>query len=406
MNQDAPGIFSLPSSHFLNATHEAIDLFIELRKEIMQEDWNSSLAGSMKCLGVAAVGLREFELQLESRIRNDIFSRQEKLFRKLIEVNTRTIQAIYHSNFNLLVKSRREANHNYFEELDNDGLVQFKNEAVKSIQAIENGIEEKLKSLYCSFLLDRDIRVAAGEVTNYATSIFSVLTGINVDLFHLFEFLIAKNKNSLAEGVGLQLANSSDLIRESLASYASAEIIRFEAIKSVPGGSIDELSKGISQVPYTTNLPDGKNTEIAHLSEEDASKYIEVRGIAGSVEEGSGKMFSTLTKLTDPSSKQETQIAARFKNLEKYGVGNETFLVAHGQYKLESDLHSVPGIEVDSLNIQELSERSWKIRFLRIGEDFFERWPGGLNLKIAISPHDKAKGQYGANELIYRTLHP
>lgn len=211
-----------------------------------------------------------------------------------------------------------------------------------------------------------------------------------------------------AERVGRVLANDGLLVRRAVADAAVAELLRLDlALRRPPEPVADLLGAG--GVAFDADLPNGRDTQIAHLGADDDGVFVQVEGFvveAAAAREPDGKLVGRLV-LQDASSQAEVELATIFLHPAHVGITLGCYVIAHGVYRNSSArLAGRPGVEVDALAPEALGQAGWQARLWFTAGRWLDVWRSNLNLCWSLGAHtagpdDSEEPTRGAAELIY-----
>lgn len=204
------------------------------------------------------------------------------------------------------------------------------------------------------------------------------------------------------------------LSRSAFALHAAAYYLclQSKAVKQDPKAK--KLLQGTDTPPYSTAFPNGKDTKLKDVQGVAEGSIIELRGFVSSLtakREGAERKLVSVFRLTDRSGSVEVDAVGVFAQLRNVGLLEGAFCQCSGSWRRQSTLNGgKPALEVQQLRIDELSERSWKVRMHDLSDRFIDWWPGGLNIAFGVSPHisggpEGGSKKLGAGELIFRQFY-
>lgn len=220
--------------------------------------------------------------------------------------------------------------------------------------------------------------------------------------------LTAAGRNGDAEQVGAVLAVDGWLVRRAVADVAVAMRLRLDLTLPEPPEAVTALLDA-QGVGFDAVLPDGRDTDIAHLGPGEDGDLVHVGGFvaaASAAREPDGKLVGRLT-LLDPSSGAPVDVATLFMHPVHVGITLGSYVDVHGIYRTASArLAGGPGVEVDTLAPVALGNESWQARLWFAADRWLDVWRGNLHLRWSLGTHtagsdDSDEPTRGAAELIY-----
>jgi hypothetical protein len=97
--------------------------------------------------------------------------------------------------------------------------------------------------------------------------------------------------------------------------------------------------------------------------------------------------------------------------LRNSGLQEGAYCRLSGKWKKQSTINKGnPAVEIEQLRINDIAEKSWKVKFTDVADKFVDRWPGGLNIAYGLSEHfsggpEGTSKQLGAGELIFKPFY-
>ncbi|MPZ61923.1 MAG: hypothetical protein GEU93_11645 [Propionibacteriales bacterium] len=211
-----------------------------------------------------------------------------------------------------------------------------------------------------------------------------------------------------AEQIGRVLAADALLLRRAIADAAVAEQLRLDlALREQPEPVAALLQA--SGVAFDAELPNGRDTPLAHLGAADDGDFVQVEGFvveATADREADGKLVGRLV-VQDASSQATAELATVFLHPPHVGITLGCYLVAHGIFRVSSArLQGRPGVEVDALAPAALGQAAWQARLWFTAGRWLDMWRSNLNLCWSLGGHtagpdDSEEPTRGAAELIY-----
>lgn len=230
---------------------------------------------------------------------------------------------------------------------------------------------------------------------------------------HTTHALRGVGKDGDAEALGREAAKMGARTREALASHCAASRIGVELSLMPVADDVANVIARASESPFTKQLPNGRDVELAHLIETPDKSFVEVSGFVESIEafrDPDGKLVSR-AGIVDPSSGATGSVAAVFTHLAHAGVTPGAYVRASGTFRVASQLaDNEPCIEIDRLSLASIAAEDWRIALLGCAARWFQPWRGGTNAYWSFGPSqlafadgdvDEANSQFGAGELIY-----
>lgn len=216
-------------------------------------------------------------------------------------------------------------------------------------------------------------------------------------------------RNGDAERLGRVLARGGLLLRQAIADAAVGQLVLLDLALPTPTRAVQGLLESAVSGAFETTVPDGRDTEVAHLGPEHEGVFVQVEGFvveATAGREADGKLVGRLL-LEDPSSLATVELSTVFVHPAHVGITTGSFVVAHGIYRVSSArLGGRPGLEVDALAPSAMSQQSWQARLWFSAARWVDVWRGDLNLAWSLGTHtagpdDSQEATRGAAELIY-----
>ncbi|SHE74951.1 hypothetical protein SAMN02745148_01037 [Modicisalibacter ilicicola DSM 19980] len=284
-------------------------------------------------------------------------------------------------------------------------------EAIKHrIAVFADDLEQGQRDLYAALVTRFSQDGIADAALALAGSIerrLPAFVGLQALLRQLTLQLREQGKNTTAERFGSLAVDAGALTREAIASHCAAYRLALAVLGPQPTEDIAMFVKRTDALPFASDLPDGKNTELKALDASLEDAFVEIEGVVAAVEasrQADGKLIGHLV-LLDPSSGARADAVAVFAHLPHAGITRDAFCRLSGVFHAESAL--LPGrpvVEIDALSLAELARSSWKIAFLRLAERWFQPWRNGANLAWSLGPHGNEQGLFGAGELLFTPL--
>ncbi|WP_020415054.1 hypothetical protein [Microbulbifer variabilis] len=273
-------------------------------------------------------------------------------------------------------------------------------------------IEGWQKQIYSAVLIGNPENITnisllfAGEIERNLPA----LIGAQAAMHNVIQELLGRGSGGLAERVGDIAVDAHFLTRKAIASHVACYRLAASTSGLEIPKDIKELQKGIASMSFSTALPNGKNVELAKLSNHLDGEFIEVRGFVKNVTSPpqEGGMLLSHIKLHDPSSDAEANAVVRFSHLPHAGVTKGAFCRLSGIFRKSSSLLSGrPGVEVDALALADIGENSFDIAFMRLASRWFQPWRSNANLYWSLgvqSPDSSDETSQGAAELLFTPL--
>lgn len=220
--------------------------------------------------------------------------------------------------------------------------------------------------------------------------------------------LRAAGRNSDAERVGAVLARDGWLVRRAVADAAVAARLRLDLVLPQAPPNVSGLLDAHG-ARFDAVLPDGRNTQVAHLGPGDDGDLVQVGGFVTATtaaREPDGKLVGRMS-VQDPSSGATVEVAAVFLHPAHIGITLDSYVDIHGVYRVASArLDGGPGVEVDTLAPAGLAQESWQARLWFAAAPWIDVWRSNLHLTWSLGTHtagpdDSDDPTRGAAELIY-----
>ncbi|MDC0663551.1 hypothetical protein [Marinobacter sp. SS21] len=237
------------------------------------------------------------------------------------------------------------------------------------------------------------------------------LISVEAHLYVLGFVLRRLGKGEQSEQVGKTAAEAGLLLREALASIAAAKRIAAHLIGLYQDDDVLELLNAAGTRPFDdSSLPNGRNTPIHNLGDNDDGDFVEVRGYVQSISTGrlgSDAKLISRARLKDPSSGASTMVAGLFVHFRHLGISGGSYLIANGIFRSASNLvGNEAAVELDRLSLSELAGSRWRIGFLRLSDPWFQQWRNGANMSWSWGVHrplakTEGVGPEGASEPIF-----
>jgi len=221
--------------------------------------------------------------------------------------------------------------------------------------------------------------------------------------------LRSKGQNGEAEEIGRITVQAGALTREAIASQVTASLLAIDLMRLPVPETTNTLISLASAVQFDGRLPNGKDTPLAKLDQVKDGAFVEIEGFVTGLKviRATEKKLISRVQLTDPSSGATALAATVFTHLPHVGLTRGSFCRINGIFRKESRLiGGRSGVEVDRLAQAELSEKIWRVAFLRTANRWFENWRNGNNMYWSMGPHriastPKDVSFLGAGELIF-----
>ena len=245
-------------------------------------------------------------------------------------------------------------------------------------------------------------------LTELETSIPQFYRDIGQVVPHYLSYQQAKEVHK-TETLGRILLEANDSWREALCVYVASQKLRFEMLKFKHEGEANGLINKASKLAFDCSVPNGKNTSLASVLEQEKGSFIECWGVVKEVDEdfiSDDSVFSRLL-IETVSGKHSVPCVIRFARLSRMGICPGTYIRLNGEFSDElALLDGQPGISIAKLSHVTLAKKSWRYAFLRFARDIFPRWRHNLNISYSPMPHlhpDHWEGGVlsGANEMIF-----
>ncbi|MBD8868180.1 hypothetical protein [Nocardioides donggukensis] len=252
-----------------------------------------------------------------------------------------------------------------------------------------------------------EIAAAAVALARRAQDLLVHFAAAQAEGAALARTLRSAGRNADAERVGRALARGGRLVRRAVADAAVGTRLDLDLALRVLPPAVADLTD-TAGLAFAAALPDGRNTEIAHLGPDDDGDLVEVAGFvtaASAAREPDGKLVGRVT-LLDPSSGSSVELSLLFVHPAHAGLTLDGYAVAHGRYRSASErLDGGPGVEVDVLAPTALSRESWQARLWFSATPWLHPWRGRLHLDWSLGTHSAGPDDFedatrGAAELI------
>ncbi|EAR22105.1 hypothetical protein [Nitrococcus mobilis] len=319
---------------------------------------------------------------------------------------SRGLLGVVHAAFNLTLRS-----------VQSESSAHFHTETTNAFQRIVEEVEALIRAGQLRIYHRMTSRAPTDDVVEEACALAGIieqslprLARPQAKVFVAMQRLREEGKGGAAENLGRLAMRAGALTREATAAHAASYRIALNLLRDEPDVDVLELYDKAADLAFDTKLPNGKDTQLAHMGRLEGGEFVEVEGFATRVEaiQPGGSGLVSRIELLDPSSQTRARAAALFMHLPHLGVTDGAFCRLSGIFRKNSALlDDSPGIEVDRLSLADLSDKSWRIAFLRSARRWYQPWRNGLNMHWSLGPHQSAAeprrqaSVEGAGELIY-----
>lgn len=320
---------------------------------------------------------------------------------------SRGLLAGVHAEFNLAVSALMRRQPSPIDAIDAESMHDV---TARLVNDTENWLRRRQKGIYGVLVMGQPAEAVveaalalAGDTERHLPEFVRAQAAIRLAMVRLRE----EGKGTAAERLGRLGARAGALTREALASYCASYRLALSVLGPNSARDVAAVLGKADALPFTTSLPNGKDTTLNSLNASLEGAFVEIEGFVTTVEaerEADGKLISHLT-LLDPSSGATANAVAVFAHLPHAGVTRDAFCRLSGVFRMQSTLlQGRPAVEVDVLSLSELSKASWWIAFLRLAEAWFQPWRNNANLTWSLGVHSDEVGLFGAGELLFSPL--
>jgi hypothetical protein len=274
----------------------------------------------------------------------------------------------------------------------------------------EEVLENAIKQLYENIEAKSSIQSSCRQIRQIVEQSLPSFGRLQATIRLYVESLKTDGTETLSEKAGKVAARAGDLTRFAIAAYAASYYLEMNSKVPSNNPKIKKVLEPASSVKYDTKFPKGKSVQISNIENAADGDFVQVTGFVESIKirkEGD-KLLSQIT-LMDPSTSAKVEAVGVFVHFIHVGLQDGAYCILNGIWQSQSDINkNKPAIEIDKLNIGDLSKKSWKILFLDLADDFYDRWPGGCNISYGLSRHvskivDGEESKIlGAGELIFK----
>lgn len=288
-----------------------------------------------------------------------------------------------------------------------EDLGTYLSQKVKTFGAL---LDKHLQKIYAAILESEHILKSTEALNQFIEIELPKFARLQATIRHYALLLKLDNQGTASEHVGELAAEAFNLSRSAFASYASAFYLALHSRLQTQDPKVKKALNNAKTLAFGESIPNGKNYDIAKIGTASDGEFVEVAGFVDAIVTGKdndGRLITQVT-LLDPSSGETVVIAGIYVHLLHIGMTVGSYCRMSGMWEFSSGLNKgAPAIKIDKLSINKLSTKSWITLFQDLSDRFVDRWPGGLNIKFGMSPHESGEEEgdsqlLGAGELIYK----